>query len=211
MKLFSYVVRHDTGFAPNPFFGYCTLACCKPEIRRTAKPGDWLVGLTPKDDGNRIVYFMQVDEKLEFKQYWSDPRFRRKRPRANAGLVRKNGDNIYKPLAGPGDRYRQLRSRHSKGACEDSARKKHDLRGKYVLVSETFAYFGARARKLPRKLSALAVGRGHRCRFPDCVIALFLEYAKTFDFRVHAPPGRWPSDDQTWKEACARSHREPGA
>ena len=32
--LFSYVVATDSGFAPNPFFGLCTLACCKPAIRR---------------------------------------------------------------------------------------------------------------------------------------------------------------------------------
>jgi len=27
---YSYVLEHDTGFAPNPFFGYLTLAGCKP-------------------------------------------------------------------------------------------------------------------------------------------------------------------------------------
>lgn len=32
--LFSYVVETDSGFAPNPFFGVCTLARCKPSIRR---------------------------------------------------------------------------------------------------------------------------------------------------------------------------------
>jgi hypothetical protein len=47
MKLYCYIVTHDTGFSPNPFHGYCTLACCKPTIRRTAKEGDWVVGLTP--------------------------------------------------------------------------------------------------------------------------------------------------------------------
>jgi hypothetical protein len=60
--LYSYVVVHDTGFSPNPFFGFCTLACCKPEIRRKAEEGDWIVGLTPKAQGNKVVYFMQVDE-----------------------------------------------------------------------------------------------------------------------------------------------------
>lgn len=27
--LFSYIVDHDLGFAPNPFGGYCTLVRCK--------------------------------------------------------------------------------------------------------------------------------------------------------------------------------------
>jgi len=81
MKLYSYIVKHDTGFSPNPFHGYCTLACCKPAIRRTAQKGDWVVGLTPKKDGNRIVYFMRVDENpLTFTQYWNDRRFKAKRP-----------------------------------------------------------------------------------------------------------------------------------
>ena len=37
MTLYSYTVAADTGFAPNPFHGFCTLACCKPGIRRTAQ------------------------------------------------------------------------------------------------------------------------------------------------------------------------------
>ena len=28
----SYIVRNDSGFAPNPFGGVCTLACCKREF-----------------------------------------------------------------------------------------------------------------------------------------------------------------------------------
>ena len=32
----------DYGFAPNPYFGYCTLATCKPVIRRCAGVGDWI-------------------------------------------------------------------------------------------------------------------------------------------------------------------------
>lgn len=42
-RIYSYVVRYDSGFAPNPFYGYCTLATCKPDIRRAAEVGDWLV------------------------------------------------------------------------------------------------------------------------------------------------------------------------
>lgn len=31
---YSYVLEHDTGFAPNPFFGYLTLAACKPCLEK---------------------------------------------------------------------------------------------------------------------------------------------------------------------------------
>jgi Nucleotide modification associated domain 2 len=44
MKLSAYIVRVDSGFAPNPFGHHCTLACCKPTIRRKAEPGDIIVG-----------------------------------------------------------------------------------------------------------------------------------------------------------------------
>ena len=55
MKLYSYIVAHDGGFAPNPFWGYCTLANCKPKIRQTAKVGDWIVGLSSKPKGNWVI------------------------------------------------------------------------------------------------------------------------------------------------------------
>lgn len=29
MRIFVYVVKFDSGFAPNPFHGWCTLACCQ--------------------------------------------------------------------------------------------------------------------------------------------------------------------------------------
>jgi hypothetical protein len=38
-RLFTYVITHDGGFAPNPFHGVLTLNCCKPDIRRTAQEG----------------------------------------------------------------------------------------------------------------------------------------------------------------------------
>ena len=40
-RLCSYVVRHDKGLAPNPFWGYCTLAVCTPNhagVRLEEKP-----------------------------------------------------------------------------------------------------------------------------------------------------------------------------
>ena len=81
MRISVYVLKHDSGFAPNPFHGWCTLACCKPTIRRKARPGDWIVGITPRDLDNRLAYAMKVDESLTFEEYGSDRRFKAKRPR----------------------------------------------------------------------------------------------------------------------------------
>ena len=50
MRLHSYVVARDYGFAPNPFFGVCTLATCKPKIRSAAKLGDWVMGTGSKTE-----------------------------------------------------------------------------------------------------------------------------------------------------------------
>jgi hypothetical protein len=33
--VYEYVMTSDSGFAPNPFHGTCTLACCKPKIRKS--------------------------------------------------------------------------------------------------------------------------------------------------------------------------------
>ena len=82
MKLYSYVVARDFGFAPNPFFGICTLATCKARIRCTAKVGDWIVGTGSTDfelEG-RLVYAMRVSEIASYDEYWDDPRFQMKRP-----------------------------------------------------------------------------------------------------------------------------------
>jgi hypothetical protein len=203
MDLYSYVVTHDTGFSPNPFLGCCTLACCKPAIRRKAQKGDWIVGLTPKRDGNRVVYFMKVEESMGFDAYWRDPRFSQKKPKLHAGIDRKNGDNIYEPQAGGG--YRQLPSRHSNppfGKREDRRMKERDLGGERVLVSQRFAYFGSKPSRLPRELECLIVGRGHRCRFSDKTKAHFRRFVGRRKLRVHAPPRHWPPGDESWKGAA---------
>ena len=94
--LYVYVVARDFGFAPNPFHGYCTLATCKPDIRRTAKIGDWVMGV----GGSRLaavgrcIYLMKVSKIRTFDEYWNDPKFQRKKPLRNGSLVMMVGDNI---------------------------------------------------------------------------------------------------------------------
>jgi hypothetical protein len=62
-KLYRYIVDHDTGFAPNPYHGYCTLATCKQTIRKTVRIGDWILGLSSKNSGNKIIYAMPQIQK----------------------------------------------------------------------------------------------------------------------------------------------------
>ena len=68
-RLFTYTIPIDDGAAPNPFAGMCSLAICKPGIRRTAQVGDWVAGLGSKnapsgDLSGRLVYAMRVERVL---------------------------------------------------------------------------------------------------------------------------------------------------
>ena len=95
--LYIYVVVRDFGFAPNPFHGYCSLATCKPGIRKVAQIGDWVMGVGGGrlQATGRCIYLMKVSEILNFDKYWSDKRFRVKKPVRNGSPVMMVGDNIY--------------------------------------------------------------------------------------------------------------------
>lgn len=187
MNLFSYIVKSDSGFAPNPFWGYCTLSCCKPAIRRVADIGDFVVGLTPKAKGHKIVYVMRITDKLTFAEYWKHQAHRQKRPRINGNCKSQCGDNIYRPLSG--GHFQQVPSHHSNAdGSENEKNKKRDLSGKYVLLSDDFVYFGSDAKPLPRKLHRLIVGRGHRCISSEEADQLIQAFSQFFaDLR---PKGR---------------------
>lgn len=86
-KLFSYVVDHDYGFAPNPLGGFCTLAKCKfrstrRNIVELAEVGDWIAGTGGADlrksaGHGRLVYAMRVDEVVSLDEYCNAHRGRR--------------------------------------------------------------------------------------------------------------------------------------
>lgn len=165
-KLYSYVLRSDSGFAPNPFGKYCTLACCKPVIRRCAQVGDWVAGTGSKINiGNdHLIYAMKVTEKLSFDEYFNDPRFSSKKP--DTGLVEERGDNIYHD-----DRLDAKQSYHSEESRE------HDLGGRHVLVSDQFYYFGKEAVPVPEKLlEIIKKGPGHKCNFEPGVVERFVTW-----------------------------------
>jgi hypothetical protein len=152
MKLFSYVVARDFGFAPNPFYGACTLATCKPRIRKAAQPGDWIIGNGPKPLGldDKLIFAMEVSEKLTFNQYWNDPRFKSKRPFLGGSLKQTYGDNIYHIL---GDNWHQENSHHS---YPDGSINYHNLnrdtQSDSVIISSNFYYFGGSNLKIPGSL-----------------------------------------------------------
>jgi len=184
-RLFAYIVTHDNGFAPNPHFGFCTLACCKPVIRRIAQEGDYVVGLSRKAEGNRLIYAMEVCEKLTFASYWKDERFEKKKADPDSkNALRRAGDNIYEPIqdnALDPSGYKQHPSLHSNPSGDENQNTKHhDLGGEYVLIAPEghFIYRPPFAVELPEKLrrAFLTLSRGHRSRFTEEEVSAF----KTF-------------------------------
>ena len=124
------------------------MAVCKPRIRSTCSIGDWIIGVSAKSHGvRRLLFVFRVDEKLTYRQYWSDRRFRDRRPTG----VHDHADNRYRP-AHPTAAYpydvRQVPSQHAfidlSGRVVQSWYNFHsDMSGKFVLVSQQFWYFGA--------------------------------------------------------------------
>ena len=155
MRLFAYKMTHDSGFAPNPFWGYLTLATCKPKMRAHKHPGDWIAGFTSKTlcgdwvGDERLVFLMKVEEKVALADYFEDPRFESRIPRQSpAANVYRCGDNIYRPLV-PNARdardFEQVPNNH-----HGPGEKDHDLSGRHALIARRFAYFGAEALRVPR-------------------------------------------------------------
>lgn len=146
--LYVYSITRDFGFAPNPFHGYCTLATCKPRIRKSARAGDWVMGIGGTRLGEaqrRCIFLMRVTEKLTFEEYWDDQRFLLKRPVRNGSRVQMLGDNIYhKDQAGA---WVQEDSHHSNpdGSVNELNLSRDTGSTDAVLISDYFYYFGDQA------------------------------------------------------------------
>lgn len=137
MKLLKYVVKSDTGLAPNPYFDVCSLALCTPNhMNARLVPGDWVVGHSCKSTGYRLVYAMQLTRVLSMNEYFRD--FPNKCPDPYGNVERQYGDNIYFQSEG---RWQRVPS--AQHNSEDSFRQDQ---GRCVYLSEGtehYWYFGA--------------------------------------------------------------------
>ena len=173
MKLSAYIVRVDSGFAPNPFGRHCSLACCKPTIRRKAEVGDIVIGTTSGSTGNprQLIYAMRVAEVLPMEDYFTMFRFRYKkfRPKTSIG---ERGDNVWR--------------RTSKGwaitpgALHNQSHETRDIGGKNVLISRSFFYFGRKPISIPTRFHhLLAITQGHRNTHDEKVIKKFWKWLES--------------------------------
>jgi hypothetical protein len=208
MRLFSYVITHDTGFAPNPFGGLLTLATCKPRIRLVAQPGDWLMGTGSATaiGSDRVVYAAQIKEVVPIATYGEDPRYSFKIPTLKGEPWRRHGDNIY-ALCSDGALKQRTNLHHREG---DIAR---DTGGKNVLVCEFFYYFGNDAPRLPDRLIGLVKrGPGHRCDASPEQIDALVDWLSGFTPGVLGQPiitapGGLASDRSTAQSDCTQQRR----
>lgn len=162
--LYSYVVDHDLGFAPNPNEGLCTLVHCKfggvtgrRNIVELADVGDWIMGTGGRGRDSaghgRIVYLMRVDQKLPFSKYLSDARFR------------------------------------GRSDCKDFG-----SGNKFALVSMRFFYFGQNAlpiSDLPEELAKDISKRGVGFRSdysPERLKTLVRWFRKKYEIGMHGDP-----------------------
>lgn len=194
MRLYTYVVARDFGFAPNPFHGVCTLATCKPRIRAKATVGDWVVGTGSKSLGRqgRLVFAIEVTETLSYEEYWRDPRFGVKRPNLSGSLKQAFGDNIYHRDPGSG-KWLMANSHHSLNDGRPNPQNvSHDTQSERVLVSMNFTYWGGRGAAVPARFATLVCpGQGHRSNFPQELVDGFVAWARSLERGYCGRPLEW--------------------
>jgi hypothetical protein len=197
-RLFTYTIPIDDGAAPNPFHGMCSLAICKPGIRRVAKEGDWVAGLGSKDAPSGdlsacLVYAMRVETVVSLREY--DQRASEEWPERipdihSSDLSKRLGDCIYDyshhiP--------KQRLGVHGRENVET------DLGGENVLISRDFFYFGSRPIKLPENLSRIChQTQGHRSDSNAPYFDQFVSWIRNLGLA----PGQygWPDFLIDWRE-----------
>ena len=194
-KLYVYTMTNDSGFAPNPFYGVCTLACCKPRIRNSVggrlyqksqeeilRAGVWVAGVAGEDLNKRIkgirgslLYLMQVTEIRTFEAYWRE--YPQKQPRGEAYFANPydNHGDSNSDFTFCGDNIydvsqteksiRQLPSFHQTRDKFIATDAAHDISGEYVLLSRNFAYWGMDASEKWGEF--LKGARGHSVYDPE--------------------------------------------
>ena len=145
--LYIYVVDRDLGFAPNPFHGYCTLATCKPGIRKGAGVDDWIMGVggSRLKATGRCVFLMKVTEILTFEEYWEDDRFKLKKPVRNGSPVMMVGDNIYHRESKVSSWIQEDSHHSNQDGSINLNNLRRDTKSSNVLISRLFFYFGTKA------------------------------------------------------------------
>ena len=145
-------MTNDSGCAPNPYYGFCSLALCKNLIRKHAKINDYVIGFGSKTLGSfkKIIFIMKVTNKLSYDDY-------------NKLCIQNNkhkinyGDCIYYKV---GNTFKQRKNIYHNNECII-----HDIKSPYVLISNDYLYFGKKSIDIPDKLTnIIPFSRGHKSK-----------------------------------------------
>ena len=142
MNIYAYIVPVDDGAAPNPYGGVCSLAICKPNLRKIAKIGDWIIGL---NSDFKLIYTMKITTIMTMNEYdtYTKENLSIKIPnKTSKNIEEQMGDSVYDFSQ---DNVILRPSVHSR--CT----KEMDLAGKNVLLSTHFYYFGNKPKDLPKE------------------------------------------------------------
>ena len=216
-RLFTYKVAQDGGSAPNPFHGLCTLAICKPAIRRVARKGDVIVGLGCKNDSHRIVYCMVVEASVTWENYIAGCKLGNlaeitlnKRQNLK-GKIPKNendqGDCIWKDAkvsSSPLDSW----SGHGEEDFERDV-----INGKNVLIGTTYWYFGKGDQLqiiLPDDLEKIIpYGQGHRSDANNAYREQFVDFFNNAHITTIGNLGKPTYEPgKADRQACSRCQAE---
>ena len=198
MKLYTYCLRYDYGSAPNPYWGICTLAICKPVIRRNAQVGDWIIGFCSASFENNkyprhIVYAMQVTGKMTIKEYddFCQQNYPAKIPVWGSSDYRgRVGDCIYDFS---GDDHDPI----LRDGVHREENIEQDLAGKYALVSSHFYYFGDSPIELIGDLEPIIhQPQGHKSNANTAYAGKFVDWIEGLGLIVNKLYGK----PQLWKE-----------
>jgi Nucleotide modification associated domain 2 len=196
VKLYSYIVKYDTGLAPNPFWGYCTLAVCTPNhMGIKAQIGDWIIGTTPASRGSKLVYAMHVSETLPFEKYYVDVRFEKKKPIVDGSWRERCGDNMY---------YKSERGQwvqHPNYYHNSPESFKKDIKHPTVFIAENFYYFGDKAVAIfPEFQDLIWKRQGIKSNFDIVVVEMFVDWLKeNFSSGILGKPN---DNDECQKANC---------
>jgi hypothetical protein len=198
MRYYSYKIEHDFGLAPNPFWGYCTLAVCKGQIRASKKlqNGDWIIGTGSKElkKLHHLIFLMQVQDKIEMNDYWNDPKFQIKKPVLNGSLTQMYGDNVYHRDSETNEWIQEDCAHSLDNGVTHSDHLIADTSGKYVLISKKFYYFGDNCPKIPDEfLSVCCESRGYITdKIPLDIAEKFIDWVKNqYPIGIHGDPINW--------------------
>lgn len=191
----AYVMKHDTGVAPNPFHGACSLAICTPNHKKSLSlPGDWIIGVAGRgirtelgaENDWRIIYAMKIAERLDLDAYYNDPRFSAKIPRPRGSAIESCGDNFY-CKNDEGHLCHTAQTDEHQSVVPGEGIEKQDIDGNRVFLSDYFWYFGKNASILP---IAERWAQSLIAKFINCAVGLRNIYNDGA-----ASSGRWSDAD----------------